>query len=808
MMFLVITLWIFLCQALALTDTNCTGVECDTPSPSCPSDSTLHDGNCTCDTSLCKAPPICYDHQQLVLVKSSSKRPGDCCDVYECLTKPDVNCSTVQCPQQPDQCPGDSYQLPTSWHVGDCCGKALGCQCLPSCAPPSCGPDEEIRVVRVGTGTPGSCCPIYECIAKGLTESCVNGTTWSADCEDCQCERGIKFCKPVQCPGLPDPCIKAHRPPGQCCPVCLGEIKEESTSPQPPSDLPLGGEEYASCLLENGTLLHVGDTYFKDPCTNCTCLPGGLEQCTASMCEVPCLNPVQVQGECCPLCDGSVPLLVDQTHCPLLSNCRLKCKRGFVKTEHGCITCQCQDEECLLDCEHGYRKDTNGNDLCECAPPPTFTPTTCPPLEECDKKCPHGLKRKNGCEICRCANCPSMNQCEKQCAHGYARDDTGCHMCKCKPSDSTSNSACYTEDGSWRDDSEIWRDGCRECHCIDGREMCTLISCPVLTCDHPVRANATQCCAYCPDTPFSSSHPAAPAVCMDFHGELKREGQHWTLNPCTDCTCREGKVLCYSQQCPPAACSNPLPPEPGSCCPRCNDSDSGDIPELIISKENGVTDCGDRKTGSSWRESACVSCRCELGHKICYQQECPASETTCVRAVQPKHACCPTCLDSLLPKVAEKSSGCRVGNVTYQELQEWRIDSCTSCVCRDGAHQCTQHICSVSCAKPVSVPNKCCPVCLNNPLPPSDPGSQESATNRQIRESLYILLLVLFAVSTMFALYACRQMRARRNRLHLQEYGCPPPQYQYKYIPTYEGPQARPLSPSTDEKEKLALEPV
>ncbi|KAL1458401.1 hypothetical protein WDU94_008557 [Cyamophila willieti] len=378
------------------------------------------------------------------------------------------------------------------------------------------------------------------------------------------------------------------------------------------------------------------------------------------------------------------------------------------------------------------------------------------------RECPHGLKRKNGCEICRCANCPSMNQCEKLCAHGYTRDDTGCHLCKCKPSDSTSNSACYTEDGSWRDDSEIWRDGCRECHCINGREMCTLISCPVPVCSHPIRANATQ----------------------------------------------EGKVLCYSQQCPPAACSNPQPPEPGSCCPRCNDSDSGEIPELVISKENGITDCGDRKTGSSWRESACVSCRCELGHKICYQQECPPSETPCVGAVQPKHACCPTCLDSLLPKATTKSSGCRVGNVTYQELQEWRIDSCTSCVCRDGAQQCTQHICSVSCAKPVSVPTKCCPVCLDTPPPPSDPGSQDSATNRQIRESLYILLLVLFAVSTMFALYACRQMRVRRNRLHLQEYGCPPPQYQYKYIPTYEGPQARPLSPSSDEKEKLALEPV
>ncbi|KAI5742992.1 hypothetical protein M8J77_013387 [Diaphorina citri] len=733
------------------------------------------------------------------MVRSGTLVPGDCCDVHECINKPGTNCSQVKCPVETVQCPPDSYKLPSSLHPGDCCSKYLGCQCLPSCSQPSCSEEEVPRVVRVGTFTPGSCCPIYECVAKDMNESCENGTSWlSADCEECKCERGIKFCSKVECPKLPEACTKSEI--GQCCPVCL----EESTPSLSPSDLeiPRIGDEYLSCLLENGTLLHVGDTYFADPCTNCTCLHGGQKKCTASMCEVPCVNPQYVPGECCPVCDGSTPFTILRPHCTPLANCKLRCKRGFVMTDDGCITCECQDEECLLDCQHGLLKDTNGNNLCECAPPPA--PPTCPPLVGCTKECPHGFKRKQGCEICRCAQCPSMNQCEKQCAHGYARDENGCHMCKCKPSSTSTTEgeaaaeSCYTEDGVWRDDSEIWRDGCRECHCIDGREMCTLIACPTLSCQHPIPANSTQCCPYCPDA-TSSGHEAA--VCMDFHGELKLEGQHWTLNPCTDCTCREGKVLCYSQQCPAAACSNPRPPEPGTCCPRCAGAD--EITALVVENDGDDKDCGG-KNGTAWREGACISCRCERGHKICYQQECPNS-TPCVRSVQPKHACCPTCLDALLPKPADLvPSGCTVGNVTYQENQEWRLDACTSCVCKDRSHHCTQRICSVTCSNPMTIPNQCCPLCLDTPTPPSGNDSPESATNRQIRESLYILLIVLFAVSTLFAFYACRQLRARRNRLHLTEYGCPPPQYQYKYIPTYEGP--RPISP--EEKEKLALAPV
>ncbi|XP_026676411.1 cysteine-rich motor neuron 1 protein-like [Diaphorina citri] len=263
------------------------------------------------------------------MVRSGTLVPGDCCDVHECINKPGTNCSQVKCPVETVQCPPDSYKLPFSLHPGDCCSKYLGCQCLPSCSQPSCSEEEVPRVVRVGTFTPGSCCPIYECVAKGkyMNESCENGTSWlSADCEECKCERGIKFCSKVECPKLPEACTKSEI--GQCCPVCL------------------------------------------------------------------------------------------------------------------------------------------------------------------------------------------------------------------------------------------------------------------------------------------------------------------------DCTCREGKVLCYSQQCPAAACSNPRPPEPGTCCPRCAGAD--EITALVVENDGNDKDCGG-KNGTAWREGACISCRCERGHKICYQQECPNS-TPCVRSVQPKHACCPTCL--------------------------------------------------------------------------------------------------------------------------------------------------------------------
>lgn len=58
---------------------------------------------------------------------------------------------------------------------------------------------------------------------------------------------------------------------------------------------------------------------------------------------------------------------------------------------------------------------------------------------------------------------------------------------------------CLTSDGRRYEEGDGWHDGCRDCYCHAGREMCLLISCPVPSCPHPV-VRSDQCCPTCEGT--------------------------------------------------------------------------------------------------------------------------------------------------------------------------------------------------------------------------------------------------------------------------------------------------------------------
>lgn len=57
--------------------------------------------------------------------------------------------------------------------------------------------------------------------------------------------------------------------------------------------------------------------------------------------------------------------------------------------------------------------------------------------------------------------------------------------------------SCLSMDSRRHENGQSWHDGCRECYCHDGREMCALISCPVPNCDNP-SIRSSQCCPSCP----------------------------------------------------------------------------------------------------------------------------------------------------------------------------------------------------------------------------------------------------------------------------------------------------------------------
>lgn len=98
-------------------------------------------------------------------------------------------------------------------------------------------------------------------------------------------------------------------------------------------------------------------------------------------------------------------------------------------------------------------------------------------------------------------------------------------------------SYCLTSNGHRYEEGDSWHDGCRNCYCHSGREMCVLISCPVPSCSHPV-VRPDQCCPTCEgasevfsnldilvlDMYVCAAHPSdKEPIGIIFKGETKHE---------------------------------------------------------------------------------------------------------------------------------------------------------------------------------------------------------------------------------------------------------------------------------------------
>lgn len=163
-------------------------------------------------------------------------------------------------------------------------------------------------------------------------------------------------------------------------------------------------------------------------------------------------------------------------------------------------------------------------------------------------------------------------------------------------------SHCLTSDGRRYEEGDGWHDGCRDCVCHAGREMCALLTCSVPGCAHPV-VKPDHCCPMCegrnpwtrPGPPCFSAvppearvHPVTPTcervdssadesgsgqpdeepVCRAPGGDFYTEGETWNMDECTRCTCRMGRVLCDTEVCPPTVCHTPMRNK-DTCCPVC-----------------------------------------------------------------------------------------------------------------------------------------------------------------------------------------------------------------------------------------------
>ncbi|MBN3290083.1 CRIM1 protein, partial [Polypterus senegalus] len=282
----------------------------------------------------------------------------------------------------------------------------------------------------------------------------------------------------------------------------------------------------------------------------------------------------------------------------------------------------------------------------------------------CKQSCQNPVKIPGECcPFCEDDSCPDLTTyCSLQCPTGYEVDDYGCQVCecvsqipKCRPISCETDevltttpplapkiSYCLTTSGHRYKEGESWHDGCRDCYCHAGHEMCVLITCLVPNCSHPV-VRDEQCCPSCEDD-SGSGQPEPPdlVVCRAPGGELYVEGETWQLDTCTRCTCRQGRVLCDTEVCPPVLCHSPFKAQT-ACCYACPDDQLKLLPINASQQEFCVSTNGEISlAGESWKENPCTSCICNKGTIRCFSQGCP--QAFCRIPVLRKGQCCPQCL--------------------------------------------------------------------------------------------------------------------------------------------------------------------
>uniref|UniRef100_A0A672Z738 Chordin n=1 Tax=Sphaeramia orbicularis TaxID=375764 RepID=A0A672Z738_9TELE len=125
---------------------------------------------------------------------------------------------------------------------------------------------------------------------------------------------------------------------------------------------------------------------------------------------------------------------------------------------------------------------------------------------------------------------------------------------------------------------------CAVCTCrgSTGEVHCEKVTCPVLTCSHPVRRSPSDCCKECPEEekgPAGLEHSDmmqadGPRHCK-FGKNYYQNSDNW--HPwvpvvgemkCINCWCDHGVTKCQRKQCPILTCTN-ITRREGSCCPEC-----------------------------------------------------------------------------------------------------------------------------------------------------------------------------------------------------------------------------------------------
>ncbi|XP_062990566.1 kielin/chordin-like protein [Elgaria multicarinata webbii] len=191
----------------------------------------------------------------------------------------------------------------------------------------------------------------------------------------------------------------------------------------------------------------------------------------------------------------------------------------------------------------------------------------------------------------------------------------------------------------------------------------------------------------------------------------RKEGESWKPEPCRICRCEDGEVFCKAEECAPAPCQHPVLPQ-GKCCPECG----GCLYKGRLLKD-----------GQAYLEEHGTRCVCQAGTVQCQAVDCP--ELSCRERYTPPGECCPVC-----------RPGCEYDGQRYQEGDVFVAASnpCMNCSCVRSLVRCHPVQCPPNrCSKPAPLPGQCCLVCPGSvceldgrPLEPGQVVTSEDGCRR------------------------------------------------------------------------------
>lgn len=532
------------------------------PSKTSPKSCCPISGGCACLPNDCLGKD-CQPDEVRRLVKTGNRKPGSCCDSYECVPASGdrvchvgketykngdtwhTKCSTCSCRNgvavcNDNVCKGVDVQHCSWLHKpdGECCPVCIGCltssglrfnngerwkeddctwcECISGkakCEAQMCQTKCANPVKK-----PGVCCPVCEKLPTtypihgtanhtGLSRPCPRDdrSVWRDQCRHCACLNGHEVCSLVACPRTY--CEHPIMEPGACCPVCQNDAAS-------PFHWPPAGT--GVCQGLDGHVHREGDSWWLDECVRCECVDG-VALCDTMQCPpAPCANPTRKQGQCCATCAEEEQQLGVSNQSNQLP-CAGGYKDGQAWRPEPCLSCLCRAGK-----ERCFRE-------------------ACPPLT-----CLEPLFLKNHC----CPICP-----------------TAATSLRASP-------ACRTDGKVYADGASWSPDNCKRCHCTMGQVQCSEMGCPPNMCRS---ANHTSggCCIPC--SPSSSTQEAASTQqraqwqCTRA-GLVLSDGEQRVIDNCNRCECSRGHLHCQETVCHQDLCRTHNHSS-GNCCVQCTELD-------------------------------------------------------------------------------------------------------------------------------------------------------------------------------------------------------------------------------------------